>query len=251
MNFKNKTILITGASSGIGHELAKQLAEKGAHLLLLARRKSLLEELTASLPDNKNHSCFTCDVTNHQQVKEICSRIKDTKPQIDVMFLNAGIVKDTELNPFSLNTIRQEMETNFFGAVYFVEQFLPDMLAKNKGLIVATSSLAAYSGLPKAEASSASKSALLRFMESLQIDLIKTGVNATVLTPGFIKSPITDNFDFKLPVVVPTEKAVKKIIRQLEKGRTKISFPFILRFSTFLVSLLPHTLKIWILSKTR
>ncbi len=247
-----KTVLITGASSGIGYELAKQLAQKECRLILIARRDELLRQLIDSLPgDGKKHKYYKCDVSDLGAVETVCRDILSSETVIDILILNAGVSGGYKPPDLDIENIQSQFNTNLWGVLYFIKYLLPPMIARNKGLVAATGSPAGYRGMPKSAPYSASKAALDRFIESLRIDFWKTNVHFTLIAPGFVISPMTDKNDFYMPFLMPVEKAVKIIIKGLEKQKPEICFPKRLCFLAKFARILPHGLYARIMQNRR
>jgi short-subunit dehydrogenase len=240
MKLIDKTILITGASTGIGHELAVQLAPNN-RLILVARREELLTELVNKLSP-KNHLLFKCDVSKYDAVKSIFQTFTNENIKVDVAILNAGI--SSQFNPFnmSIECIQDTININLFGVIHFIEQLLPGMIKNNQGLIAATGSLAGYRGMPTAAPYSASKAALATFIESLRIDFLKTGIKFTLISPGFVLTPMTARKNKFMPFLVTADKAARIIIRGLEKEKTEIHFPYSLSIIAKFGRLIPDRL---------
>ncbi|MBN1466730.1 SDR family NAD(P)-dependent oxidoreductase [candidate division KSB1 bacterium] len=231
MKLQNKTILITGASSGIGCELARQLAHESNRLILIARRDDLLRQLASTIPAHPHdHITFQCDVSDADQVKDICDWLISAGIDIDALILNAGVNSGFNIRAIDLATFQQQMQVNFFGAVSFVAHLVPQMIDRQSGIIAVTGSLAGYRGVPGAAAYSSSKGALMNFIDSIRIDLQKNNIQCTLISPGFVKTPMTDKNDFIMPFMIPVEKAATIIIRGLERRKTEIRFPW--RMST-------------------
>lgn len=237
MILTDKTILITGASSGIGYELALKLAATN-RLILIARREELLTELINKLPPS-NHLHFRCDVSNYDAVKQIFQTLTKQNVQIDIAILNAGI--SSRFNPFnmSIEAIQHIININLFGVINFIEQLLPGMLQNNYGLIAATGSLAGYRGMPTAAPYSASKAALSAFIESLRIDYLKTNIKFILISPGFVLTPMTAHRKKFMPFLISSDKAAQIIIRGLEKEKTEIHFPYSLSIIAKVGRLIP------------
>jgi len=230
MKLQNKTILITGASTGIGRELAIQLAGKNNRLVLVARRKQLLQELTTSLSKHpEGHLYFPCDVSDFNAVQKVCNSLTNRAVIFDVLIFNAGIGGGFKVSDIDIENFHKIFDINFFGNIYFLKYLLPPMINKGNGLVSAVSSLAGYRGMPKSAPYSTSKAALSTLMESLRIDLWNSGVKVSLISPGFVKTPMTDLNDYYMPFMIPVEQATKIIIKGLEKEKTEIHFP--LRFS--------------------
>ena len=179
MNFwKDKVVFLTGASSGIGEALALEMAKRGAILGLLARRESLLRDLSAKCERLGTAAReFPCDITDEYSVRDAAQMLRKEFGKIDILIANAGIgggakhAKDLKPQDF-----RRVIDTNLVGAVNSVAAVLPDMVERGEGQIVAVSSLAGFRGLPKSAAYSASKAGMTAFFESVRLDVQKSGV---------------------------------------------------------------------------
>lgn len=191
MSFKNKTVIVTGASSGIGKALAEAFAKRGANLVLGARQYVTLCEITAEL--EKNYQIKALAVQTDVSVEEECELLVKqallTFGNIDVLINNAGLSMRALFNDVDLSVLKNLMDVNFWGTVYCTKYALPSIL-KSKGSIVAVSSIAGYRGLPGRTGYSSSKFAMNGFMESLRTELLKTGVHVMVACPGFTTSNI-------------------------------------------------------------
>ncbi len=252
MKLENKTILITGASSGIGSELARQLARRRNRLILIARRQELLQQLVQQLPQGEQqHLLFSCDVADAQQVKDVCEWLTSSSVQIDVLLLNAGVGEGFDARNIDLDTFRHQVDVNFFGVVYFVKYLLPQFIERGGGVIAATGSLAGYRGVPNAAPYSASKAALMNFIESLRIDVRRYNIQCTLISPGFVKTPMTDKNDYVMPFIMSTEKAARIIIRGLQRGRSEIHFPLRLSLCAKVARLFPNRFYAWVMQDSR
>ena len=223
----NKTVLITGASSGIGKGLALEIAARGGRLGLLARREDLLKEVVEQI-SAKNGTAIAvgADVRDASAVRAAADRIRAELGPIDVMIANAGIGTTNHASQLNPEQVAEVMNINVLGAVNTVAAVAPEMLERKSGQLVAISSLAGYRGLAKSAAYSASKAALSSFFESLRIDLRHTGVTVTVIYPGFIKTPLTAGRAAKMPYLMEFDDAVKKIVNAIEKGKRSYAFPW-------------------------
>jgi short-subunit dehydrogenase len=191
MNYKNKVVLITGASSGIGKACAIELAKRGANLVLAARQYVTLCELTAEL--EKEYSiraiAVQTDVSNEEDCKLLIKQALVSFGKIDILINNAGLSMRALFNDLDLAVLKNLMDVNFWGTVYCTKYALPEIL-KTQGTIVGISSIAGYRGLPGRTGYSASKFAMNGFMEALRTELLKTGVHVMVACPGFTTSNI-------------------------------------------------------------
>lgn len=191
MNFKDKTIIITGASSGIGKALAEELAKRGANLVLGARQYVTLCEIIANLEAKYAIKALAIqtDVSKEEDCELLVKQAVATFGKVDVLINNAGLSMRALFNDLDLSVIKNLMDVNFWGTVYCTKFALPEIL-KTKGSIVAVSSIAGYRGLPGRTGYSSSKFAMNGFMEALRTELLKTGVHVMVACPGFTTSNI-------------------------------------------------------------
>ena len=191
MNFKNKTIIITGASSGIGKSCAEIFAKKGANLVLAARQYPVLCEIVNDLEKRFNIKVLAvqCDVSKEEDCKKLIEKSISTFNNIDVLVNNAGISMRALFKDLDLIVLRNLMDVNFWGAVYCTKYALPALL-KSKGSVVGISSVAGYHGLPGRTGYSASKYAMNGFLEALRIENLKTGLHVLIVAPGFTTSNI-------------------------------------------------------------
>ncbi|RZK81268.1 MAG: SDR family oxidoreductase [Pedobacter sp.] len=191
MDFKNKVIIITGASSGIGKACAEEFAKRGAKLVLAARQYVTLCEITADLEKRFNIQSVAvqADVSKEEDCAHIVQQAMTTFGKIDILINNAGLSMRALFKDADLTVLKNLMDVNFWGTVYCTKYALPEIL-KAKGSVVGVSSIAGYRGLPGRTGYSASKFAMNGFMESLRTELLKTGVHVMVACPGFTTSNI-------------------------------------------------------------
>ncbi len=185
---KNKVVVITGASSGIGRALAKEYASKGARLSLGARRLDLLEELKSELPETEILIQKT-DVSIEDDCFRLINETINRFGQIDILINNAGISMRALFEDVDLIVIRHLMEVNFFGTVYCSKFALPYLL-ESKGSLVGVISIAGYVGLPGRSGYSASKFAIRGFLDTLRIENLKNGLHVLIAAPGFTASEV-------------------------------------------------------------
>jgi len=227
MTFEKKTILVTGASSGIGKAIGEKLAQIDCNLILTARQNEKIENWVSQL-NNKNARVLILknDVTDKQNVAEAFAKIGETFGNIDVAILNSGIGKSVSPQNFSSLVAEEIINTNFLGVIYWIEQLLPQMLKNEKGVIAPVSSLADNRGYSGSGFYCASKAALSIFTEGLAIDLAKFGIKVITIKPGFVKTPMTDQNKFKMPFMISAEKAADKIINGIKNENNIVQFPF-------------------------
>ncbi|MBK7632499.1 MAG: SDR family NAD(P)-dependent oxidoreductase [Ignavibacteriales bacterium] len=239
MNFKNSVILITGASSGIGYQIAKDLANEGVQLALISRRADLLESLAGEIQSTSNIKYYICDVTIKEEVQSTISEIKKDFGKIDIAFLNSGVAYRSSVLDYNSKDAETTFNTNVLGAVYCIEQLLPEFIKEKRGVIIGVSSLGDGKGFPKSGFYSASKAALTILLESLRIELKKYNVKVVTVKPGFVKTAMTDKNEFEMPFLMSVEKASKIIIDGLKKDKHIIEFPIATTLGAKILRMLP------------
>ena len=246
MDFKNKTVLITGASSGIGKQTAIEFAKQGANIILVARRKEKLDEIATQL-EKFNIITFVCqcDVSDKAQVKEMSKNVLEKFDSIDVLVNNAGFAIYGSVKELSIDEIESQMETNYFGMMYCIKNFLPSMLDKKSGHIVNVASVAASFGLPGIASYCASKFAMLGFSEGLKHELHGTGVGITVVSPIMVRTDFFDHPSFeKMPQYSPTSLSSKTVAKAILKAanspRLEIIVPSVVRSAVWLKHTFPY-----------
>ena len=203
-----------------------QLASKGNRLLLIARREERLQHLWNHLPSPENHTIYPCDVGDAGAVRRVCEQILDEGHRLDVLILNAGTSFGFDVNRIDIDNFHREFAVNYFQTVYFLKYLLPGMIERGSGMVAVNASMAGYRGMPDAAPYSSSKAALANLVEALRVDLWKRGIDFVLISPGFVKSEMTDRNKFKMPFLMETERAVRIIIRGMEKNKAEICFPW-------------------------
>ncbi|MDA9084759.1 SDR family NAD(P)-dependent oxidoreductase [Candidatus Pelagibacter sp.] len=232
-----KVIWITGASSGIGRALAIKFANEGWIVAASARRESLLQELNKI---NENIYSFPLDVTNIDQCKSVFKNIIEKFKNIEISIFGTGMHDPKSEKEFNLEKIRKIMEVNYFGTMNSINSIYDYYNNKKSGQISIVSSVAGYRGLPAAGAYCASKSALTSFAESLHFEMKRRNVRVSLVSPGFIKTPMTDQNDFPMPMIKSPEFAAEQIYTGLvNKKGFEIHFPKAFTFIMKLLSILP------------
>ncbi len=191
MDLKNKTVVITGASSGIGRACAESFAKRGANVVLAARQYVVLCELTEALEKEYGIKALAvaCDVAKESDCEALMNQAIATFGRIDVLINNAGISMRALFKDLDLVVIKNLMDVNFWGTVYCTKFALPELL-KNQGSVVGVSSIAGYKGLPGRTGYSSSKFAMNGFLEALRVENLKTGLHVMLASPGFTASNI-------------------------------------------------------------
>jgi short-subunit dehydrogenase len=234
-----KHILITGASSGLGHALAMAYAKQGITLSLTGRNDERLQEVVAlcqAAGAEVNHNLI--DVTDTKTL-EVWIQTLDRKQAIDLVIANAGISAGTGGEGESDSQARKLFAVNLDGVMNTIHPAIACMRPRRNGQIAVMSSLAGYRGLPSSPAYSASKAAVRIYGEALRGHLQKEGIHVNVITPGYIKTPMTDLNPFPMPFIMDAEKAAAIIKRKLSKNCARIAFPWPLYTLIWLISCLP------------
>lgn len=228
MNFwTDKTVMITGASSGIGRGLALAIAARGARLGLVARRQNLLDEIVNPLRlRGEKAYAITADVRDADAMGAAADRIRAQLGPIDILIANAGIGTSSHISQLDPVHVANVISINVLGAANSVAAVVPQMVERGKGQLVAISSLAAYRGLAKSAAYCASKAAMSAYFESVRIDLRGTGVDVTIIHPGFIKTALTAGREAKMPYLMELDDAIPKIVSAIEKRKKSVAFPW-------------------------
>ena len=242
-----KVIWITGASSGIGRALAIKFANEGWIVAASARRENLLQELNKI---NENIYAFPLDVTNIEQCKVVFKNILEKFKDVEISIFGTGIHDPKSEKEFNLEKIRKIMEVNYFGTMNSINSVYSFYNDKKSGQISIISSVAGYRGLPAAGGYCASKSALTSFAESLHFEMKRKNVRVTLVSPGFIKTPMTDQNDFPMPMIKSPEFAAEKIYKGLVyKKYFEIHFPKAFTYIMKFLRILPNGIYFKIVEK--
>lgn len=226
------TILVTGATSGIGEAFTKHAASQGYRIIACGRNQDKLDELAK---DN-NISPLQFDVSNKEATAEALAGC-----HFDIAVLNAGTCEYVDIDEFEPELFRRVFEANFFGVVNCVNGLLPNLTKGSKLVIV--DSMARLFPFTRSEAYGASKAALHYFTKSLEIDLEKKGVKVQSVSPGFVETPLTDQNDFDMPMIIKAERAAKDLLTGIEKNRQSIFFPTVFGWIMRFLHILPVPLQ--------
>tara|TARA_B100000700_G_scaffold62232_2_gene68419 strand:- start:241 stop:984 length:744 start_codon:yes stop_codon:yes gene_type:complete len=241
-----KKIWITGASSGIGRAVAEKFAKEGWKVAISARRKEILDEMAK----NPNIFSFPLDVTKEDQVNEVFSKIMENFKYLDICFFCSGTYNPKYEQKIDAKKIKSTMDTNFLGTVHCVKSVESFFKNKKSGQISIVSSVAGYRGLPNSSGYGPSKAALTNFAESIYFDFKKYNVKISVISPGFIKTPLTDKNEFKMPFLKSTEFAAEKIYEGLTNSKSfEIDFPKQLTLILKFLRILPYKLYLFLVGK--
>lgn len=232
---KDGAAWITGASSGIGRSLALRLAHEGWTVLATARRAEALDELAQQAGGpNGRILARPADVTDRDSVRKLVEETEREMP-IALAVLGAGTFKGDNAEQFSSEDFRKTVEVNLVGTAHCIEALMPAWISRRRGHLAVISSVAGYRGLPTSISYGASKAALINMCEALKFDFDRLGLKIQVINPGFVRTPLTDQNEFKMPFLMEVDDAAERIARGLKKSRFEIAFP--LRFAYMLKKL--------------
>lgn len=190
-DLRDKVIIVTGASSGIGLASARQFGREGARVVMASRSLDRLRELAPSVAEPARVLCVRCDVTREEDCRSLVAAALERFGRIDILVNNAGISMRAMFGDLDLKVIRTLMEVNFWGTVQCTKYALPHLLA-SKGSVVGVISVAGYSALPARTGYSASKYAIRGFLDALRIEHLRDGLNVLVFAPGYTASHIRE-----------------------------------------------------------
>ena len=242
-----KVIWITGASSGIGKALALKFAKENWNVAISARRENILKEISES---NENIKSFPLDVTDRSKCKEVFEQIKSHYGDVNICFFSTGTWNPKKEKDIDVEQMEDVFKVNFFGTVNSIKAVEEYFKNKKSGIITIVSSIAGYRGLPNSTGYGPSKSALNNLAESLYFDFGRYNVRVCLVSPGFIKTPMTDKNDFKMPFLKTTEYAAEKIYDGLVNKKTfEIHFPKSLTIVLKILSFLPSKIYFGLVGK--
>ena len=242
-----KTIWITGGSTGIGKALAIKFANEGWNVAISARRENLLEEISN---EYENIISFPLDVTKKENCKEVFNQIKNKFENIDICFFSTGTWDPKKEKDIDVEQIENVFKVNFFGTLNCIKAVEEYFKNKKSGIITIVSSIAGYRGLPNSTGYGPSKSALNNLAESLYFDFGRSNVRVCLVSPGFIKTPMTDKNDFNMPFLKTPKYAAEKIYDGLvNKNSFEIHFPKSLTMILKILGFLPNKIYFGLISK--
>ncbi len=235
---KGKHIWVIGASSGIGEALAQELASQGATLALSARRKDALQNIVKNLSGTGHISC-PVDVSDINALQTTASDIKKKFERIDSVIFLAAIYSAHDKKKKDIGFMHKMLNVNVGGAFNVVETIAPIFETQGSGQIVLCGSVAGYRGLPYGQPYCATKAAIINYAESLKIELEPENIDVKLISPGFVRTPLTDKNDFPMPMMIEANDAAKAIARGITSGAFEIHFPKKFTFIMKTLRLLP------------
>lgn len=236
--------VLTGASSGIGLDLARELARRGYDLALLARRAELLDGLARELQSlGANAVAIACDVVDGAAVRDAVKRGEDALGgPFDLAIANAGVSIPNHASRFSIADAEQVIRVNVLGVMYLYDAVVAGMIERKSGRIVGIASVAGLRGLPTSGPYSASKAAVQAFLEAVRIELVPYGVGVTTVNPGFVVTEMTAKNRFHMPFLMRSPKAARIIADGIERGKRVIEFPLRMSLLMRTARLIPDAL---------
>ena len=245
------TVLITGASSGIGYELAQRYLKQGARVFALARSEEKLAQLAEQYPQH----CFAVkvDLSNAEDCVRAGKLIEQRVDYLDLAILNGGTCEYVDVNHLSREPFDKVMAINWQGTVNSLLFCVP-LLRKKQSLthraqLVGISSMASILPMPRSQAYGASKVAMEYLFNSLRVDMGKEPIDITLVRPGFVKTPLTDRNDFAMPFAQTTAEAAESIMKGIGKRQWLVQFPWPLVWLMNSIACLPLRAQVWLLQK--
>lgn len=224
-SFANEVILITGAASGLGREMTRQLIAAGATVAGVDRNPEAIQQLEKEL-DGKRFAGAVADVTDRANLIDVVHELEQQLGPIDRLIANAGVGRATGAHQFSAADFADIIAVNLLGVANSVEAVLPGMIERKRGHLVALSSLASYRGLPLMSAYCASKTGVNALFDSLAIELRQFNIAVTTVCPGWIRTPMTEQIKFTIKRMMEPAEAVTRILAVVEQRRRFVAFPF-------------------------
>jgi short-subunit dehydrogenase len=244
--------VVTGATSGLGRELAVQLGRRGWRVAITGRRADALKETARLVTDAGGEPLILVgSVTDDDEVRAHSALIKESWGGLDWAILNAGVSESMDAKRFSAELVRWTFDANVLGVCRWLEAVLPGMIAEGSGVVAGVASLAAFRGLPESGPYCASKAALVTLLESARVDLRGTGVDVVTVCPGFVKSEITGRNDPRaMPFLMETADGAAAILRGIDARRRVVHFPWRLSYPTkYVLAACPDFLYDWIAAR--
>lgn len=240
----SQRIWLTGASSGIGLALAEELLIAGHRVALTARTLEPLQALNVRFPGQV--IVATGDINDATQICAICDHLQAVWGALDMAILNAGTCEYVDTRVFDASMIERVVRTNLIATSYCIQEALPLLRLGRRPHLIGVVSAVTYLALPRAEAYGTSKAGLRYLFESLRIDIADEGIDVTIVSPGFVDTPLTEKNDFAMPMRWPAIRAARYIAQALQhkKRPLEIAFPASFIFSLRLLALLPARMQL-------
>ena len=244
-------VLITGAANGIGRATALELARNGVRMGLIDIDSTGLESLATELRNaGATFVAAVADVSWRWQLRQAVKEIEAALGPVDVLLACAGFGTLTLVPDLALDTLRHTFEVNLFGVAESIEAVLPGMLTRGRGHLVGVASLAGYRGFPWMISYSASKAALIAYLEALRPGLARRGITVTTVCPGFVRTAMSTGVPYKRKVkMLEPEQAAQHLVRAILRRPRNCVFPWSMRMGLAILRLMPDRLFDWLMRR--
>jgi short-subunit dehydrogenase len=247
-HFANRVVMITGAGSGIGRQLARTLSAQGAAIAAIDVNADSLDTLSKEL-NGRPFASAVADVTDLAGIRAAGAELESRLGPTDILIASAGIGRETSALNYRAEDITAQINVNLIGVSNSIDAVLGGMLQRRRGHLVVLSSLASYRGLPKMAGYCASKAGVSALMDSLRVELEPLGLIVTTLCPGWIRTPLTSNIETPQPYMMEVDHAVAQMVKAIRKGRAHLAYPRPAAFQVRLMSWLPCRVSDWLVRK--
>jgi short-subunit dehydrogenase len=244
-----KTALITGAGSGIGRELALQLADEGVAIAALDIRPDSLQALADELNRKQRHCAWAvADVTKADELQRQTAALEAQLGPTDLLIASAGVGAETSAFDYRADVVNNVLNVNLIGVSNSIAAVLPGMLQRRNGHLVALSSLASYLGVPRMLAYCASKSGVNAIMESVRAEVRRHGITVTTVCPGWIRTPMTANLPVRVPLM-EVDVAARRIVQAIRRKKAFVAFPTSIVWQLRLLRWSPLFVRDWLMDR--
>ncbi len=223
-SWTGRRVWVIGASTGIGEALALQLIERGARVAVSARGGDALRAMASRAPEGRVRA-LPLDVTDSAEVAGACADLLAAWKGIDLVLLVAGTYRSARAWDIDLGAARRMLDTNVLGPLNVLSAVVGPLLAQGNGGIALVSSVAGYRGLPRSLTYGATKAALINLAETLYLDLHAKGLDVYVVNPGFVRTPLTTQNEFRMPAIISASEAATQTLLGMERGEFEIHYP--------------------------
>jgi NAD(P)-dependent dehydrogenase (short-subunit alcohol dehydrogenase family) len=244
-SFRNRVVLITGAASGIGRQLALTLAAEGARIAALDRQAEALDRLTADLKGGAVAGAVA-DVTDLSVVRTAAAQLEGQLGPTDLLIASAGIGIETPAEAFRAEEFAAQIQVNLVGVINSIDAVLPGMIERKRGHLAALSSMASYRGLPHMGGYCASKAGLNSLFDALRIELRRFGIAVTTICPAWIRTPLTTPLNLPDRDMMEVEDAARRIVSGLRARKPFLVFPTSTAWQARLLRHTPRPISDWL-----
>jgi short-subunit dehydrogenase len=244
-SFSNRVVLITGAGSGIGRQLALTLADEGARLAALDRQGETLDRLALDLK-GKTVACAVADVTDLAGVRRAVTQLEAQVGPTDVLVASAGIGRETSAETFRAEDFIEQIQVNLLGVINTLDAVVPGMCQRRQGHLAVLSSMASYRGLPRMGGYCASKAGVNSLLDALRVELRPLGIAVTTLCPAWVRTPLTTPLGLPDKDMMSVEDAVRLIVEALRRRRPFLAFPSGAAWQARLLRHTPRLISDWL-----